>query len=181
MVPKVQEKGVYTSELRHWVTTDQARRFKGMSVDDFLGGEFLDPEGDDEVSQGLYGSTCQLTPGQNALSGLENEGESDSDEDDMSDHGSFASVDDLEDDADEGRNHLLELSKLAEKDPEFYKYLQENDRELLEFDPAEAGDEDEEMSDAENVDSSTAPILTKTQLQKWQQALLKVRVWRQAF
>ena len=44
---------------------------------------------------------------------------------------------------DEGENHLAELSKLAEKDPEFFKYLQENDRELLEFDP-----------DAEAIDGS---------------------------
>ena len=41
----------------------------------------------------------------------------------------------------------MELSKLAEKDPEFYKYLQENDRELLEFKLNDANaevDEDEE-------------------------------------
>ena len=47
---------------------------------------------------------------------------------------------------DDGHTHLLELSKLAEKDPEFYKYLQENDRELLEFG---VEDDSEEMSDVQ--------------------------------
>jgi nucleolar complex protein 2 len=34
---------------------------------------------------------------------------------------------------DDGEAHVLELAQLAKKDPEFYQYLQENDRDLLEF------------------------------------------------
>lgn len=110
--------------------------------------------------------------------------------DGLSDDGSFASVDDLDGrstnfarskgfsspvDEGEGRAHLHELSKLAEKDPEFYKYLQQNDRELLEFDPTAVDDEDEEMSDAEEAESLNAPVLTKDTMQSWQKALLEVR------
>ena len=78
----------------------------------------------------------------------------------------------------EGEAHLLELSKLAEKDPEFYRYLQENDRELLDFDPNNAAaDDDDELEDidgdAEMADER-APALTKEQLRKWQKALLEV-------
>lgn len=71
--------------------------------------------------------------------------------------------------------HVQELSKLAEKDPEFYKYLQEHDRELLEFDPSAVdGDEDEEDEDVDDMDTEKVPILTKQILQKWQKALLEV-------
>lgn len=76
-------------------------------------------------------------------------------------------------DDDEGREHLLELSNLAEKDPEFYKYLQENDKDLLDFDPDAAEDvEDEDMEDAE---PESVPPLTKEILQKWQKSILEVR------
>lgn len=109
----------------------------------------------------------------------------------MSDDGSFASVDELDGDTlfmlhllyslneifdtdDEGRAHLDELSRLAEKDPEFYKYLQEHDRELLEFSPDAVEEEDEEMSDVADADSQTIPALTKDILQRWQKALLEV-------
>lgn len=71
----------------------------------------------------------------------------------------------------------MELSKLAEKDPEFYKYLQENDRELLNFNPNAVQDRDEDMSDAEDEESKAIPALTKDILQKWQKALLEVRLF----
>ena len=77
--------------------------------------------------------------------------------------------------------HLEELSKLAEKDPEFYRYLQENDRELLEFDPsAVVQDSDEDMEDVEadmDMEENKAPVLTGEILKKWQKALLEVRLY----
>jgi nucleolar complex protein 2 len=74
--------------------------------------------------------------------------------------------------------HLQELSKLAEKDPEFYKYLQENDKELLKFDPhaTELLSEEDEGNidqDAEMVDK--IPVLTQGLLRTWQKALLEAR------
>ena len=68
----------------------------------------------------------------------------------------------------------MELSKLAEKDPEFYKYLQENDRELLNF-RLDGGDaEDEEQGDEDAMEEDVTPVLTKDVLQRWQKALLNV-------
>ena len=76
---------------------------------------------------------------------------------------------------DEGQTHLLELSKLAEKDPEFFKYLQENDRELLEFNPG-ATDQDEDMADVESEEEEEKmPVLTGGHIRQWQKALLEVR------
>ncbi|KAH7882187.1 Noc2-domain-containing protein [Phlebopus sp. FC_14] len=136
---------------------------KGMSVDDFLGAGFMENDSDDEEQQ----------PGSD-------DEEDDEDEDDIPDDQSFASIDDLED---EGDAHMLELSKLAEKDPEFYKYLQENDRELLEFDPHQMedgdGDEDDGGEDEDvEMDTAQRPILTKDILRRWQKALLDHRSLR---
>lgn len=86
-------------------------------------------------------------------------------------------------DADEGETHLHELSQLAQKDPEFYKYLQENDKELLDFDPnASGGMDDDGMEGLEyqqggdDAELEETPILTKGVLKSWQKALLEVRL-----
>ena len=117
------------------------------------------------------------------------------DDEEMSDDdGSFASVDDLDgkcwytsnENSDhtlcadlDGENHMLELSKLAEKDPEFYKYLQENDKELLNFktdalpgtDSSDEEDEEDAVMDEEKVQ---VPLLTKDHLRQWSKLLLQV-------
>lgn len=85
---------------------------------------------------------------------------------------------------DHGTSHMLELAQLAEKDPEFYKYLQENDRELLEFTTAQEGrdesdDEDDVMDGDDDGDDDDdemgeeLPILTTGILKTWQKALLE--------
>ncbi|RDX44080.1 Noc2-domain-containing protein [Lentinus brumalis] len=138
-------------------------KFKGMSVDDFLGGGFMQNASDDDDE----GSEPE------AMDEDEDEEDAGSGED-VDDNESFADVDDLDD---EGEAHLMELSKLAEKDPEFYKYLQENDRELLDFKLDGAGheDEDEDMEGEEPAEEDQTPVLTKEILQKWQKALLDHR------
>lgn len=76
--------------------------------------------------------------------------------------------------------HKFELAQLAEKDPEFFKYLQENDKELLDFDlGADAEDDDmEDRSDGEDDGMVEVPVLTINVLRKWQKTLLEVRVPR---
>ncbi|TRM60064.1 Noc2p family-domain-containing protein [Schizophyllum amplum] len=139
---------------------EEAPNMKGMTVDDFLGGGFMG-EDDDEDMDDAAGS----------------DGEDD-DEEDFDDNASFASVDALDG---EGKEHLIELSKLAEKDPEFYKYLQENDRELLDFNPdalENDADEDEDAMDEDDAEAVKVPALTKDILKRWQKAILEQRSLR---
>ncbi|KAF7320891.1 Noc2-domain-containing protein [Mycena chlorophos] len=123
---------------------------KRMTVDDFLEGGFMDRSDDDDDDENL----------------AEEEEEEESDGEEFADDASFASVDDLE----EGAEHMIELSKLAEKDPEFYQYLKENDQELLNFN----ADDEDEMEDEDDSMGQT-PVLTKAILQNWQKALLEAR------
>jgi len=148
-------------------TKPSKKSLKGMSVDDFLGASFMEEDEDVEEPDGED-------------LGTEDEGE-DSDVDmDDDENASFASMDKLDD---EGATHMLELSKLAEKDPEFYKYLQENDRDLLEFnvdedDYVDDVDDDDDDDDDGDPDTSQLPVLTESILRTWQRSLLESRSLR---
>ncbi|KAJ7079563.1 Noc2-domain-containing protein [Mycena belliarum] len=142
---------------------------KGMTVDDFLDGGFMDASDEDEGEE------------DEDMADGDDSGSEDEEEEDFGDDASFASLDEHDE---EGDAHLLELSKLAEKDPEFYKYLQENDKELLDFNPNAAGaDDDSDEEDApeaadDPMGEAQIPILTKNILQKWQRLLLEHRSLR---
>ncbi|KAF5326414.1 hypothetical protein D9611_000950 [Ephemerocybe angulata] len=146
------------------------KKKKKMTVDDILNADFMlgaESEGEDggDDDEGISDD------------GLSEDGDAYDDEGD-----DFADVDDLEDD--DGEAHLAELAQLAEKDPEFYKFLQENDKELLNFNADELAmdeDDDEDGGDDEDVDmedDEKIPILTKEILQKWQKTLLSKRSLR---
>ncbi|KAL0904968.1 hypothetical protein M5K25_027135 [Dendrobium thyrsiflorum] len=78
--------------------------------------------------------------------------------------------------------HVKQLQRLQEKDPDFYKYLKENDKELLEF-----NDEDiteDEVSDLEDVDSKLTAeklqtrgpkVITTTNVDTWCTAIKEKR------
>ncbi|KAJ8502657.1 hypothetical protein ONZ45_g11555 [Pleurotus djamor] len=155
-VPKTKQKGT------------KAGKTKSMTVDDILSGGFMDASdsGDDEAEE-IYDSADEG-------SDLDEEAEAEIDDDD-----SFSDVDDLD-----GEIHLQELSKLAEKDPEFYQYLQENDKDLLDFDPdtpfdveMDEEDEDEDMEDQDDSEERL-PSLTLKLLNQWQRMLLQQRSLR---
>ena len=104
------------------------------------------------------------------LSGGFREGMEDEDEDEEEeaeeDDDDLDEVDDIED----AEAHAQDLAQLAEKDPEFYKYLQENDQELLHFGQGEDEEEDEEKEEEEDE-----RLLTMDMLQQWQKSLLRHR------
>ncbi|KAJ7058144.1 Noc2-domain-containing protein [Mycena amicta] len=135
-------------------STSKDKGKKRMTVDDFLEGGFMDDSDEDEDI-------------------AEDQEDSEGENEDFADDASFASIDDIE----EGEEHMIELSKLAEKDPEFYQYLKENDQELLNF---EANVDHDELDDGEEDDAmgQQTPILTKAILQNWQKSLLEHRSLR---
>jgi nucleolar complex protein 2 len=74
------------------------------------------------------------------------------------DSGDFEEQPKLDGGHDEFEIHKRDLLALKEQDPEFYQYLQENDRELLEFSDDETNSEHVDASEEVQVDH--APILT---------------------
>ncbi|KAG5890176.1 hypothetical protein JTB14_014342 [Gonioctena quinquepunctata] len=56
-------------------------------------------------------------------------------------------INDEIDDDDEADKHKRDLEKLKKSDPEFYKFLQENDKKLLDFNLSDEDDKDEGLSE----------------------------------
>ncbi|KAF5192495.1 Nucleolar complex protein 2-like protein [Thalictrum thalictroides] len=66
------------------------------------------------------------------------------------------------------KEHVKQLQRLQEKDPEFYEFLKEHDKELLDFDDEDNDEEEEddtelqETTDADMEDQETLPEKTQT-------------------
>lgn len=75
----------------------------------------------------------------------------------------------------------MDIKSLKQKDPEFYKYLQENDRELLDFDinDINADDDEDDQSDrnsaqgSEHTDSVAEVVVTRELLRSWQKSIIE--------
>jgi len=128
----------------------QGNDFGEMSVDDFFAGGFQVPEATTQKK-------AKTQPKSEKKRAREDEDEDDDEE--MSDEASMGSVEDeplvVEGDdtkgeaADDVDTHKDDLKALQKKDPEFYKYLQENDAELLDFAEQAPLDEIDELSGSE--------------------------------
>ena len=111
--------------------TKSQDRLNEMSVDQFFEGGFQLPEL--KKAKG----TTRASPPQNVIGKRKRDTEKAST--DGTDGGSevldqaFSDVAAASDEADGSENHQEDLDALAAKDPDFYKYLQENDAELLDF------------------------------------------------
>lgn len=95
----------------------QEAEYSSMSVEDFFDQDFESNEEDEQESE-------------------EEEEEQGSEEEEE--------VASLNDDEDEVKAHKESLAKLKETDPEFYKFLQDNDKKLLNFDVEDEQEVDEE-------------------------------------
>ncbi|KAK4703714.1 nucleolar complex protein 2, partial [Phenoliferia sp. Uapishka_3] len=125
--------------------------------------------------------------------GMEDDEASDLEDDDLS------GLDSSDETPASNAQHIEDLKALALKDPEFFKYLQENDAELLDFDgegsaaeeddasegedASDDGDSDVEMDEpgkkgkgkGKEVKVKATPVLTKEILRSWQKSLLETR------
>lgn len=157
--------------------------FAEMNVDDFFAGAFDIAE--PKNSKGKKAQKKDVTPkigkrkrvdevvqdDESEAESVESEAASDSEKSDASSVGDF-------------EEHKGQLESLKEKDPEFYKYLKENDAELLDFDDHGDLAEVDELSETEEgpakkkkkskgseSDAMKDNIVTMSEVKKWQKSL----------
>ncbi|KAF2033031.1 ribosome assembly protein-like protein Noc2 [Setomelanomma holmii] len=162
--------------------------FGEMSMDQFFEGGFQVPEMSKTTSTKPKTGKRKRTP-------IENGDTVDSDAD-MGEAG--ASIDESATDSDSGDDadaHKEQLAKLQKKDPEFYKYLKDNDAELLDFaedadlaeiDALSASEDEatpkkkkkkaaevdpEEEEDEDEDEATTGNEVTKKLIKKWKSSM----------
>ena len=146
-------------------TAGGKKKLEDMSIDEFLnaGAGYQDGDGgdDDDEDAGGEDDDAELEENEDDEPFPDSDGEDDDDEDE----------DDAADDDDEPvanvkksnkllrqeiDTHKKDLESLQDTDPEFYKFLQDEDSELLEFDESEDEDDDEDDDDEDDEDEDVA-------------------------
>lgn len=134
------------------------QHFQDMSVDDFFAGDFQIPE------EGPSKSKKAIKAGKQEKKRKREEPEEESEDgegmpspeaDPMDFEESDGTGDEANESGSEGTGtHMDDLKALSKKDPEFFKYLQENDAELLDFAENAGLDEVDELSGDEKETST---------------------------
>ncbi|CEP64095.1 mRNA-binding ribosome synthesis protein NOC2 LALA0_S10e02146g [Lachancea lanzarotensis] len=152
------EDAALTKQDQQLLKSSKEEVFKDMSVEDFFAGGFEVPKASQQSKRG--------------------NGEKQSKEEDEDEASS----------SEDEEGMVENMANLAEKDPEFHKYLQENDKALLEFQGtnpldgiSDGGEEDEEDDEAEeepelevgktNKDSSQTVEVDLKMVKKWKKEL----------
>jgi nucleolar complex protein 2 len=174
-------------------------KFEDMTVDDFFQGGFEIPEVPRKKrKRGGVAQKDLVNKKAKVEAGDEDEEQEDlddseggSEEDDYAAGGTIEGVEDNSelDSGDDEETHKKDLDQLAEKDPEFFKYLQENDAELLDFEEGDFAEIDQ-LSDDEKPQKKkagkeethaaidTSGNLTLTAVKKWENSMLQFKSLR---
>lgn len=150
---------------------------QNMSVDDFFAGGFEVPEDQQKKSR----SKPSKDRKDNDKKRKRDEAVTEDIPETVDDNKEHGAEDSDDSEADQAGAHMDDLKALAKKDPEFYKYLQENDAELLDFAETAELDEVDELSGsddekkdkkkrAKDVDSGK---IIKATVQKWTKAMVE--------
>lgn len=145
---KLKKKVNYVDETKkkpEKVVRSKKKEYSNVSVDDILNASF------DESSTDNEGSI--------------NEEIIDAKDSTISNNEDSASDDDLELENDEDSNsedevldHKQSLAKLKETDPEFYKFLEENDKKLLDFNLSDSEDEQVKADEDDDEEKLHKPL-----------------------
>ena len=147
--------------------------FSDMSVGEFFDKGFSVPKklkkSDNEQEEGSESSDEEVV--------------SDSSSASLSSQSSSSSREEIEDEDEDAKAMATSMANLAKNDPEFYNYLKENDKDLLEFEPSnpldaiESGSQDEEESGSDEEGEEEAE---KTETKKIELTSQMVKQWKEA-
>ena len=195
---KANGKGGTTDKKWAKLSLDEFINSSASEDDDSNNEEELTDDSDGEVSDAEESEELDEEEEDESMDedeGGESGDEASMEEDDQESNDEEDSEEDSGDEVDEKtavKKHKKTLNKLKESDPEFYQFLSENDRALLEFgssddsddeerggqvhelpDPDElvVGSDESDFEDEESAAKRQANVITQAMVDKWQQEL----------